>query len=525
MSKNQDSSVIRNETLSSIPLVQDYLVFHAEYGIKNFTGKTLYILHGTGEVSKVPYLGQYTDEFGQRLNNNGVQIQFIRKGRNDPDKSGNIRGVADKKDRTLVDIFVSNDKLGKVNSNGEYIDTPYYVAEFGFVISFNSSLDVLRRAHPGLHNSISNYVANALRRIPEGTSGAAPLYIIANSHNTSINRIYLIINDSICTVKVGHDFAAKESLDIYVSNGSGDILKYSMLTSAGFVDLAEPAENAFCIWGVNKDAVYKRLMKNQNDRSKLLTESEVNDRIAKALEEANAKITQYEAELKNERTRYSLLQKERDTYKTQLDEVNENAKKTFEQNMLERKEAIATKEAETKQIQLEAEARIRQAEESATRNKQEHEERMRRYDEDAAKLKAETERLKAENDERSRRYDEDLRQAKLREERERQEHEDRVRRYEEDLRKAKLREEEEERRYKERMQQAEAEAARQKAESEERCRRYEEELRRKKVEEEQEKQKNSNRNKWWEYIAIAAKALGTIITTAASIFTLLAKTG
>ena len=58
MSKNQDSSVIRNETLSSIPLVQDYLVFHAEYGIKNFTGKTLYILHGTGEVSKAPYLGQ-----------------------------------------------------------------------------------------------------------------------------------------------------------------------------------------------------------------------------------------------------------------------------------------------------------------------------------------------------------------------------------------------------------------------------------------------------------------------------------
>ena len=514
MSKNQDSSVIRNETLSSIPLVQDYLVFHAEYGIKNFTGKTLYILHGTGEVSKVPYLGQYTDEFGQRLNNNGVQIQFIRKGRNDPDKSGNIRGVADKKDRTLVDIFVSNDKLGKVNSNGEYIDTPYYVAEFGFVISFNSSLDVLRRAHPGLHNSISNYVASALRRTPEGTSGAAPLYVIANSHNTSINQIYLIINDSICTAKVGHDFTANESLDIYVSNGSGDILKYSILTSAGFG-----------IWGVNKDAVYKRLMKNQNDRSKLLTESEVNDRIAKALEEANAKITQYETELKTERTRYSLLQKERDTYKTQLDEVNENAKKTFEQNMLERKEAIATKEAETKQIQLEADARIRQAEESATRSKQEHEERMRRYDEDAAKLKAETERLKAENDERSRRYDEDLRQAKLREERERQEHEDRVRRYEEDLRKAKLREEEEERRYKERMQQAEAEAARQKAESEERCRRYEEELRRKKVEEEQEKQKNSNRNKWWEYIAIAAKALGTIITTAASIFTLLAKTG
>lgn len=75
------------------------------------------------------------------------------------------------------------------------------------------------------------------------------------------------------------------------------------------------------------------------------------------------------------------------------------------------------------------------------------------------------------------------------------------------------------------MQQAEAEAARQKAESEERCRRYEEELRRKKVEEEQEKQKNSNKNKWWEYIATAAKALGAIITTAASIFTLLAKTG
>lgn len=483
MSNNQDSSLSCKEYQTSVPLTKSDFHLHTEFGIRNQTGRTLYMMSGSGKVTIIPYVGSYRDE--SRVDN-GIAISYIQRDIGLPDKYNAVRDISIDDNLARVDLFINNSRLHRLGNGGTYIDTPYYVAELGFVISFNSNLDVLKQAHPGFRNSVPTYIASALKRTPQEVPGAAPLYIIANSHNTSINKLYVIINDSVCTVNVGHDFSTNELLDIYVANVSGDVLRYHMLTKAGFVSISEPAKNAFCIWGIDKNAVYKRFVSIKDEKAKLLSVSEVDDRIADALREANEKIAQLEKEASTEHDRNELLVKERDNYKKQVTEINESAKQTHEQEMLQLKAEITKKETEAKRTQLEFEERTRRAEEDAAR-------------------------LKREDDERRRKYEDDVREAKSREERAQREHEDRVRRLEEDLREAKLREEREERLHDERMRQMADEAEKRKNE-------YDEAIRLSKLQEERDKQLNGVRSSRWAVVDTVVKSLAAIATAGISLY-------
>ena len=497
MSINQDSSYNYKTEQTDIDLWEPNFDSYTEFGIRNLTGRTIFVMSGSGKVTKIPYVGSSRDE---SRNDNCVIINAIQKEKGMPDANRVYQDIDSTKNRTLETVTVWNKQLRRLNDSGEYLDTPRYVAQFGFVVAFVSDLNILKRAHPGFRNSVTEYVVNALKRIPEGTAGAAPLYIVANSHNRNINKIYAIINNTLCTVNVGHDLAADEAVDIYVFNGLEQVLKYRMLTSKGFVDLAEPDKNSFCIWGKDKDAVYKRLAEIKSKQAKLLTEAEVQDRITDALEEANVKIAQLEKNLGIERESKSSLAKECENYKKQISEINESAKQTHEQEMLRMKAEITKKENEARERQLEFEEKARQAEanaarakESAERDKRDHEERMRRCEEEAA-------RKKREDEERCRQYKEELHQAELREERAKNEHEDRIRDYNE------------------RLQRAKEDADREQRRHEERMREYEDRLQQVKLQAEQNKQESSNRDTKWSTFGTVAKTVAAVATAGISVY-------
>ena len=474
-----------HETSRDVPIEQKYLNTYVEFGIQNQTGKKVYLLLGTGAIITVPYTGGYTPSY---LENAGLRVEYVAKIGHDYDSFNKVQEVRDNRNRTDVNIFIKNAEFLKQASDGSYIDTPVYVEEFGFVASFSNDPNVLRRAHPKFSKTIADCIADALKPKKDEVCSAAPFYIMANSHNRSLQHLYVSINGTLCAVDIQHIFEAPEMLEIYIRDASGVTNRQSVPENSRFVKVSDGDADSFCIWGTDRDSVYKRMTEVRDKQLNSLSQAEVEDKITRSLEDANAKIASLTSGLRTEQERTKILAKERDNYKKVVEDINKSSKQTHEQEMMQHAKELKEMEMEAKRAEQEHEEQMRKAKEKAEREKAEmerdaaeakrkYEDRVRDAEREAERRKEDAERLKREHVERCSKLEEELTKTKLDAEREaerrkedaerlKREHVERCSKLEEELTKTKLDAEKDKRAYEERTRRVEQEAQAKKAKSE-----------------------------------------------------------
>ena len=116
MSISQDSSYNYKTEQTDIDLWEPNFDSYTEFGIRNLTGRTIFVMSGSGKVTKIPYVGSSRDE---SRNDNCVIINAIQKEKGMPDANRVYQDIDSTKNRTLETVTVWNKQLRRLNDSGE----------------------------------------------------------------------------------------------------------------------------------------------------------------------------------------------------------------------------------------------------------------------------------------------------------------------------------------------------------------------------------------------------------------------
>lgn len=207
------------------------------------------------------------------------------------------------------------------------VQGPYFEPHARISMAFENDLAILEQTDP--HSSA--YVGVALHEITQrffgdDRSGPVPMLVLANCHNTSINTLYVVINNKICQVRVAHDPDRPETLRFALDNVEDAKEGKSRRVTEVKFDWNNSAVDKVMIsnfeWIVGTDyvEVNKALAKLVKEDSRKVSPEVLNAQVTiksseleKEIERLNEVIATKEVSIKNQNDRIKALQSELDS--------------------------------------------------------------------------------------------------------------------------------------------------------------------------------------------------------------------
>lgn len=317
-------SCIRYET--PLPMDTNLMGLHIELGIKNFTGEELTVMVPNGRTYTVDPIAQVRDP------NPRVQAEMIVR-----DHYNHAYAITNGKN----DLLVSTINFQELN-NG-----PVVLTEFNLIISLSRHAPLLMNYNVFNEEYYNRKLLEEIHKYWYQPGYNSPICIVANCHNTSIEYLYMVVNDTILKYRLIHDCTQAENLHFNVNAYNGwRKLEFQNLDWEKLNFSTVEVGNSTWVISTNFDLISKYLDdKRTKDNSKLL-KSDVDAFVNTATQTYQQEIAVLKDQLANASKEIEILKKALGNTKTELDGVNEGYKRSFEQQMWEQKGNNLKEEAE-----------------------------------------------------------------------------------------------------------------------------------------------------------------------------------
>ncbi len=222
---------------------------------------------------------------------------------------------------------------------------PVYLSVLGLFVGSSEHIAYMKENHPLSAESQSRMLAKAVADI-YSKGCYAPITILINSHDNTLNQYHVIVNDRLATVPVTHDESKPERILVYYNIGGRNT--HFVLEEVDFTQnvITPIVFSVPWIMGRDRNAVQEQYNKSQMEDQKKFTDAEFKDRfntataeVQQELADAKTKISRLEQDLK-------LAQESLATTKLELDHANSGARASYEQQVLASKIAAQQLEAE-----------------------------------------------------------------------------------------------------------------------------------------------------------------------------------
>ena len=319
----------RTDFQTHAPLPQMESGWHRETLIENHMNKPIFVMQATGDILEVAPLYK-SSHFGQRV----LVKQIQRVGLPQSDVgiiSGRPTIASPKNSRSDFEVTAKQLSFG-----------PVYIKEVGLALAFEHDLPRLREENYLDPEFCNNRITDvAIDYIDRGHP--APMLILGNCHDETINFLHVEINGMVASIKLRHDLGAAEELRFLVNrNDSHTPWRVTDLNWAKMSVMETTIGKNKWIIGTDIEKVHLKVQEKLAEQSTRLTKAEVSSQIQEQTAAIQQKLTDTEAVTDNIRKELRLTKDELANTKLELSRANDISRGTFEQQQLAMKMAMQT---------------------------------------------------------------------------------------------------------------------------------------------------------------------------------------
>ena len=311
----------RSEMQTCSPLVQSESGWYRETLIENHTGVPIFAMQADGDIQEIPPL--YSGAaYGQRVL--VKQIRRVGLVTRDPGIfSGRATVNSPKYPRVDVEVAATKLAIG-----------PIFIKEAGLALAFEKDVPRLREENyldPDFcNNKITDFAVDFLNR-----GYPAPMLVIGNCHDTTIDFLHIEINGMVVSIKLNHDLNTKEELR-FLLNRNDSHTPHRLID----LDWSKMAVHEVIIgqrkWivGTDIEKVHLKVQEKVAEQQTRLTRAEVESQVSEKTAVLQQQLSDSKIQLDNVGKELRFTKDELINAKAELNKANDLSKGTFEQQQL-----------------------------------------------------------------------------------------------------------------------------------------------------------------------------------------------
>ena len=311
----------RTDFQTHSPLAQTESGWYRETLIENHTGIPVFAMQASGEIQEIAplYAGA---SYGQRIL--VKQISRIGLVTKDPGIFTG-RATVNSPKNPRVDFEVSAITL----AHG-----PVYIREAGLVLAFEQDLPRLREENyldpEFCNNKVTDFAIDFLNR-----GCAAPMLVVGNCHDETIQFLHVEINGMIASIKLMHNRDSKEELRFLVNrNDSHTPYRLTDLDWSKMAVHEVIVGNRKWIVGTDIEKVHLKIQEKVAEQQTRLTRAEVESQVSEKTIALQQQLSDSKIQLENVGKELKFARDELATTRAELNRANDQARGTFEQQQL-----------------------------------------------------------------------------------------------------------------------------------------------------------------------------------------------